>query len=226
MRPPTQLYIVPTPIGNLEDITLRALRILKEVDFILAEDTRTSGHLLKHYGIEKKLVPHHQFNEHKTIENIVERLVDGASCALVSDAGTPAISDPGYMLVRACIQAGLRVECLPGPTAFVPALVNSGIASDHFVFEGFLPHKKGRHTRLLSLAVEEKTMVFYESPHRLVKALTQFAEYFGEERYACVSRELTKLFEENIRGSLAELITYFEKKAVKGEIVIVIAGKD
>jgi 16S rRNA (cytidine1402-2'-O)-methyltransferase len=226
MRPPTQLYIVPTPIGNLEDITLRALRILKEVDFILAEDTRTSGHLLKHYGIEKKLVPHHQFNEHKTIENIVERLVDGASCALVSDAGTPAISDPGYMLVRACIQAGLRVECLPGPTAFVPALVNSGIASDHFVFEGFLPHKKGRHTRLLSLAEEEKTMVFYESPHRLVKALTQFAEYFGEERYACVSRELTKLFEENIRGSLAELIAYFEKKAVKGEIVIVIAGKD
>ncbi|MEI7723656.1 MAG: 16S rRNA (cytidine(1402)-2'-O)-methyltransferase [Bacteroidota bacterium] len=224
MRTPTQLYIVPTPIGNLEDITLRALRILKEVDFILAEDTRTSGHLLKHYGIEKKMVPHHLFNEHKTIENIVERLKDGATCALVSDAGTPAISDPGYMLVRSCIQAGLQVECLPGPTAFVPALVNSGIASDHFVFEGFLPHKKGRHTRLTELAKEERTMIFYESPHRLVKALTQFSEYFGEDRHASVSRELTKIFEENIRGSLKELIAYFEKKTVKGEIVIVIAG--
>ncbi|MEI6681577.1 MAG: 16S rRNA (cytidine(1402)-2'-O)-methyltransferase [Bacteroidota bacterium] len=225
MRPATQLYIVPTPIGNLEDITFRAIRVLKEVDFILAEDTRTSGHLLKHYGIEKKLVPHHLFNEHKTIENIVDRLKAGAVCALISDAGTPAISDPGYMLVRACIQAELNVECLPGPTAFVPALVNSGIASDHFVFEGFLPHKKGRHTRLTSLAAEEKTMIFYESPHRLVKALGQFAEYFGADRYACVSRELTKMFEENIRGSLQELIAYFEKKTVKGEIVIVIAGK-
>ncbi|MCX6304531.1 MAG: 16S rRNA (cytidine(1402)-2'-O)-methyltransferase [Bacteroidetes bacterium] len=226
MRPATQLYIVPTPIGNLEDITLRALRILKEVDFILAEDTRTSGNLLKHYGISKKLVPHHLFNEHKTIENIVERLQEGASCALISDAGTPAISDPGYLLVRACIAAGLQVECLPGPTAFVPALVNSGIASDHFVFEGFLPHKKGRHTRLTALAEEEKTMIFYESPHRLVKALTQFTEYFGEDRHASVSRELTKMFEENIRGSLKELIAYFEKKTVKGEIVIVVAGKE
>jgi 16S rRNA (cytidine1402-2'-O)-methyltransferase len=225
MKSPSQLFIVPTPIGNLEDITLRALRILKEVDFILAEDTRTSGNLLKHYGIEKKLVPHHLFNEHKTIENIIGRLSDGASCALVSDAGTPAISDPGFLLVRACIEAGLRVECLPGPTAFVPALVNSGIASDHFVFEGFLPHKKGRHTRLTALANEEKTMIFYESPHRLVKALTQFAEYFGEDRHASVSRELTKIYEENIRGSLHELITYFGKKAVKGEIVIVISGK-
>jgi 16S rRNA (cytidine1402-2'-O)-methyltransferase len=225
MRTPTQLFIVPTPIGNLEDITLRALRILKEVDFILAEDTRTSGNLLKHYGIEKKLVPHHLFNEHKTVETVLERLKEGATCALVSDAGTPAISDPGYLLVRSCIQAGLRVECLPGPTAFVPALVNSGIASDHFVFEGFLPHKKGRHTRLTALAEEEKTMIFYESPHRLVKALTQFAEYFGEERYACVSRELTKIFEENIRGSMKELIVYFEQKKVKGEIVIVVAGK-
>ena len=225
MRPPTQLFIVPTPIGNLEDITLRALRILKEVDFILAEDTRTSGNLLKHYGIEKKLVPHHLFNEHKTVENVLERLKEGATRALVSDAGTPAISDPGYLLVRSCIQAGLRVECLPGPTAFVPALVNSGIASDHFVFEGFLPHKKGRHTRLTALAEEEKTMIFYESPHRLVKALTQFTEYFGEDRYACVSRELTKIFEENIRGSLKELIAYFEQKKVKGEIVIVVAGK-
>ncbi|MEI7664360.1 MAG: 16S rRNA (cytidine(1402)-2'-O)-methyltransferase, partial [Bacteroidota bacterium] len=204
---------------------LRALRVLREVDFILAEDTRTSGNLLKHYGIEKKLVPHHLFNEHKTVENVVDRLNAGAICALVSDAGTPAISDPGYMLVRACIEAGIGVECLPGPTAFVPALVNSGIASDHFVFEGFLPHKKGRHTRLTELATEEKTMIFYESPHRLVKALKQFSEYFGEDRYASVSRELTKLFEENIRGSLTELIAYFEKKTVKGEIVIVIAGK-
>jgi 16S rRNA (cytidine1402-2'-O)-methyltransferase len=226
MRAPTQLYVVPTPIGNLEDITLRALRILKEVDFILAEDTRTSGNLLKHYGIEKKLVPHHLFNEHKTIESIVDRLVAGATCALISDAGTPAISDPGYLLVRSCIQAGLQVECLPGPTAFVPALVNSGIAADHFIFEGFLPHKKGRHTRLTLLASEERTMIFYESPHRLVKALAQFTEYFGEDRYACVSRELTKMFEENVRGSLKELIAYFEKKTVKGEIVIVIAGKE
>lgn len=226
MRPATQLYIVPTPIGNLEDITLRALRILKEVDFILAEDTRTSGNLLKHYGIEKKLVPHHLFNEHKTIENILDRLKEGSVCALVSDAGTPAISDPGYLLVRSCIQEGIRVECLPGATAFVPALVNSGIASDRFVFEGFLPHKKGRHTRLTALASEEKTMVFYESPHRLVKALTQFTEYFGEDRHACVSRELTKIYEENIRGSLKELIAYFDQKKVKGEIVIVVAGKE
>lgn len=226
MKSNTQLYIVPTPIGNLEDITLRALRILKEVDFILAEDTRNSGNLLKHYGIDNKLIPHHLFNEHKTIENIMERMNNGATCALISDAGTPAISDPGYLLVRSCIQAGVQVECLPGPTAFVPALVNSGIASDHFVFEGFLPHKKGRHTRLTALANEEKTMIFYESPHRLVKALTQFTEFFGEERQACVSRELTKIYEENIRGSLKELIAYFEKKTVKGEIVIVIAGKD
>ncbi|MDP1622395.1 MAG: 16S rRNA (cytidine(1402)-2'-O)-methyltransferase [Bacteroidales bacterium] len=226
MKSATQLYIVPTPIGNLEDITLRALRTLKEVDFILAEDTRTSGNLLKHYGIEKKLVPHHLFNEHKTIESILERLRDGATCALVSDAGTPAISDPGYLLVRSCIQAGVRVECLPGPTAFVPALVNSGIASDHFVFEGFLPHKKGRHTRLTALANEEKTMIFYESPHRLVKALTQFTEYFGEDRLACVSRELTKIYEENVRGTLKELIACYANKKVKGEIVIVVAGKD
>ena len=226
MMPPTNLYIVPTPIGNLEDITLRSLRVLKEVDFILAEDTRTSGNLLKHYGIEKKLVPHHLFNEHKTIENIVERLQSGAVCALVSDAGTPSISDPGYLLVRACIRAGLRVECLPGPTAFIPALVNSGIASDRFIFEGFLPHKKGRHTRLTALACEERTMIFYESPHRLVKALNQFTEYFGEDRHASISRELSKIYEENVRGSLKELIAYFTLKPVKGEIVIVVAGKD
>ena len=225
MNTPTQLFIVPTPIGNLEDITFRAVRVLKEVDFILAEDTRTSKNLLNHYGIEKKLIPHHLFNEHKTIENIVERLKAGAVCALVSDAGTPAISDPGYMLVRACIQEGLVVECLPGPTAFIPALVNSGIPSDHFIFEGFLPHKKGRHTRLTALANEERTVVFYESPHRLVKTLTQFAEYFGEERRASVSRELTKIFEENVRGTLKELIAHFDTKPVKGEIVIVVAGK-
>lgn len=221
----SQLYIVPTPIGNLEDITLRALRILREVDFILAEDTRTTGNLLKHYDIVKKLVPHHQFNEHKAIENVIERLKEGATAALVSDAGTPAISDPGYLLVRECIKEGIRVECLPGPTAFVPALVNSGIAADHFIFEGFLPHKKGRHTRLTELSGEERTLIFYESPHRLVKALAQLAEYMGEERYACVSRELSKLFEENARGSLKELIAHFEKKTVKGEIVIVVEGK-
>jgi len=219
-----RLYIVPTPIGNLEDITLRALRVLKEVDFILAEDTRTTGFLLKHYGIEKKMVSHHQFNEHKTILNIVQQLLDGAVIALVSDAGTPAISDPGYLLVRECIKAGIYVECLPGATAFVPALVNSGIPSDHFVFEGFLPHKKGRQTKLGKLAGEEKTMVFYESPFRLMKTLTQLAEVLGEDRYACVSRELTKLYEENARGSLKELIAHFGGKTVKGEIVIVVEG--
>ncbi len=220
-----QLFIVPTPIGNLEDITLRALRILREVDFILAEDTRTSGNLLKHYDITGKLVPYHQFNEHKTFENIIGRIKEGATAALVSDAGTPAISDPGYLLVRACIREGIRVECLPGPTAFVPALVNSGIAADHFIFEGFLPHKKGRHTRLTRLANEERTLIFYESPHRLVKTLTQLSEYMGAERFASVSRELTKLFEENARGTLQELITHFSQRSVKGEIVIVVEGK-
>lgn len=221
----TQLYIVPTPIGNLEDITLRALRVLREVDFILAEDTRTSGTLLKHYEIEGKLVAHHQFNEHKSIENIIDRLKGGATAALISDAGTPAISDPGFLLVRACIRESIRVETLPGPTAFVPALVNSGIAADHFIFEGFLPHKKGRHTRLTRLANEERTLIFYESPHRLVKTLSQLSEYMGPMRLASVSRELTKLFEENARGTLKELIAHFEKKAVKGEIVIVVQGK-
>ena len=225
MRTPTSLYLVPTPIGNLEDITLRALRILKEVDFILAEDTRTTLTLLRHYEIEKKLIAHHQFNEHRTIETVAERLKNGEVCALVSDAGTPGISDPGYLLVRECLRAGLEVECLPGPTAFVPALVNSGIACDHFVFEGFLPHKKGRHTRLTLLAAEERTVVLYESPHRLVKCLQQLAEYCGEDRQACVSRELTKMFEENARGTLQELILHFEKKSVKGEIVIILAGK-
>jgi len=222
----TQLYVVPTPIGNLEDITLRALRILKEVDFILAEDTRTTGFLLKHYDIDKKMVSHHLFNEHKTISNIIFQLLNGAVIALVSDAGTPAISDPGYLLVRECIKAGIQVECLPGATAFIPALVNSGIPSDHFVFEGFLPHKKGRQTKPGELAGEERTMVFYESPFRLVKTLTQLAEVLGEERYACVSRELSKIYEENARGSLKKLIARFGKKTVKGEIVIVVEGKD
>ncbi|MCX6279376.1 MAG: 16S rRNA (cytidine(1402)-2'-O)-methyltransferase [Bacteroidetes bacterium] len=225
MRPPPNLYIVPTPIGNLEDITLRALRVLKEVDFILAEDSRTSGNLLNHYNIDKKIVSHHKFNEHKTIDNIIERLRNGATCALVSDAGTPAISDPGYLLVRECIKAGLTVECLPGATAFVPALVNSGIPANQFVFEGFLPVKKGRHTRLTALAEEPRTMIFYESPHRLVKTLVQFAGYFGDDRYASVSRELSKMFEETIRGSVKELTVHFDNHQPKGEIVIVVAGK-
>jgi len=225
MSEKTKLYIVPTPIGNLEDVTLRALRTLKEVDFILAEDTRTTGKLLNHYGIEKKMVPHHQFNEHKTIESIVTRIKTGFSCALVSDAGTPAISDPGYLLIRACIREKIEVECLPGPTAFVPALVNSGLAYGHFVFEGFLPHKKGRHTRLSILSQEERTLIFYESPHRLLKSLVQLAEYFGADRFACVCRELTKIHEETLRGSLTELIEHFENKSAKGEIVIVVEGK-
>ena len=220
-----KLYIVPTPIGNLEDITLRALRILKEVDLILAEDTRNTSNLLRHYGIEKPLHSHHQFNEHRTVENLIERLQAGSVVALVSDAGTPWISDPGYLLIRACIRAGIPAECLPGPTAFVPALVNSGIPTDHFIFEGFLPHKKGRQTRLLQLAGEDKTMIFYESPFRLVKTLTQLAEFLGADRYASVSRELTKMHEENARGSLEELIRHFSSKTVKGEIVIVVAGK-
>jgi 16S rRNA (cytidine1402-2'-O)-methyltransferase len=219
-----KLYVVPTPIGNLEDITLRALRVLKEVDFILTEDTRTSGNLLKHYGIEKRLVPHHAFNEHKSLEQVTSRLSEGATCALISDAGTPAISDPGFLLVRECLRLGIAVECLPGATALIPALVNSGIPSNQFVFEGFLPHKKGRHTRFTMLAQEERTMIFYESPHRLVKTLEQMAGYFGEERYASVSRELTKLFEENVRGSLRQLIDHFTQKPPKGEIVLIVSG--
>ncbi|MCX6280593.1 MAG: 16S rRNA (cytidine(1402)-2'-O)-methyltransferase [Bacteroidetes bacterium] len=220
-----KLYIVPTPIGNLEDITYRAVRILKEVDLILAEDTRTSSVLLRHYGIDRPLQSHHQFNEHRSVEFIMEKLLGGSVIALVSDAGTPGISDPGYLLIRECVRAGILVECLPGPTAFVPALVNSGIPSDHFIFEGFLPHKKGRHTRLQQLADEDKTMIFYESPFRLVKTLTQLAEFLGNERYACVSRELTKIYEENARGSLEELVRHFSSKTVKGEIVIIVAGR-
>jgi len=225
MNVPARLFVVPTPIGNLEDMTLRAIRILKEVDFILAEDTRTSGKLLHHYGIEKKVLSHHQFNEHRAVESITARLCAGETCALISDAGTPAISDPGFLLVRAAIQAGIGVECLPGPTAFVPALVASGLACDRFTFEGFLPHKKGRQSRLSALACEERTMVFYESPYRLVRTLEQFAGVFGEDRPASVSREMTKLFEEHVRGTLRELAAYFSSKTVKGEIVVVVAGR-
>jgi len=221
----TQLYIVPTPIGNLKDITLRALEVLKSVDFILAEDTRTSSKLLKHYEIDKKLISHHQHNEHKTTERILESLTKGDIVALISDAGTPAISDPGFLLVRACIANNIKVECLPGATAFVPSLVNSGLPCDKFVFEGFLPHKKGRQTRLIFLQEESRTMVFYESPHRLLKTLAQFAEYFGNERTASVSRELTKLHEENVQGTFNELIEYYQNHTLKGEIVIVVEGK-
>lgn len=220
-----KLYLVPTPIGNLEDITLRAITILKSVDVVLAEDTRTSGHLLKHLGINKPLQSYHIHNEHQTVQRIVARLLKGESMALVSDAGTPAISDPGFLLVRECIKNDIEIECLPGPTAFVPALVNSGLPSDRFTFEGFLPHKKGRHTRLTELKEEERTMIFYESPHRLLKSLEQFAEYFGTDRQASVSRELTKMFEETVRGTLTEIIAYFAEKTIKGEIVIVVAGK-
>ncbi len=219
-----KLYIVPTPIGNLEDITLRAIRVLKEVDFILAEDTRTSGNLLRHLQIEKRLVAHHQHNEHKTVEMIAERIAGGEKIALITDAGTPGISDPGFLLVRACVEKGIEVECLPGATAFVPALVNSGLPCDTFCFEGFLPQKKGRQTKIKSLVDEQRTMVFYESPHRLIKALEQFIEYFGAERKASVSRELTKMYEENKRGTLQELLTHFSAKTIKGEIVIVVEG--
>jgi 16S rRNA (cytidine1402-2'-O)-methyltransferase len=219
------LYLVPTPIGNLDDITLRAIKILKEVDTILAEDTRTTGFLLKHLGISNNLQSHHTFNEHKTLEGIINRLKGGEKIALVSDAGTPAISDPGFLLVRECLKNGIQVECLPGPTAFVPALVKSGLPSDAFVFEGFLPIKKGRQTRMKLLAEEERTMVFYESPHRLVKSLEQFKEYFGANRQASVSRELTKMFEETVNGTLEEIIQHFSGKTIKGEIVMVVAGK-
>lgn len=221
----SSLYIVPTPIGNLGDITLRALEILKAVDLILAEDTRTSGKLLKHYAINRPLQSFHNFNEHKVVEGLVKRLQQGETMALVSDAGTPGISDPGFLIVRAALQAELKVECLPGATAFVPALVKSGLPCDRFVFEGFLPHKKGRQTLLKRLAEEERTMVFYESPHRLVKTLEQFKQYFGADRPASVSRELTKLYEETKNGSLEEVYTWFSAKEVKGEIVIVVGGK-
>lgn len=220
------LYLVPTPIGNLKDITLRAIEILKSADVILAEDTRTSGQLLKHLEISRPLQSYHIFNEHKTVEKLVERMNRGEIFALISDAGTPAISDPGFLLVREVLAAGLDVQCLPGATAFVPALVNSGLPNDRFVFEGFLPHKKGRRTRIDGLVEEVRTIIFYESPHRLLKTLGQLAEAFGSERQACVSRELTKLHEENVRGTLAELIEYYQTNTLKGEIVLIVAGKN
>ena len=222
-----KLYIIPTPIGNLQDITLRAINILKEVDTILAEDTRKSRILLNHFQITTKLHSHHKFNEHKTVENIAKRILTGEKIALISDAGTPAISDPGFLLVKTCIEHEIEIETLPGATAFIPALVNSGLPCDKFCFEGFLPQKKGRQKRLKQLADEPRTMVFYESPFRLLKTLTQFAEFFGNERKASVSRELTKIYEETSRGNLKELIEHFTSpKKIKGEIVIIVEGKN
>ena len=219
-----KLFLVPTPIGNLDDMTLRAIQILQDVDFILAEDTRTSSKLLHHFNIKNKLVSHHKFNEHKTVESIAEQLMAGSNIALISDAGTPGISDPGYLIVKTCIANHIEVECLPGATAFLPALVNSGFPTDRFTFEGFLPQKKGRQKRINELMLEPRTMIFYESPYRLVKCLEQFASIFGPERRASVSRELTKIFEETQRGTLSELIGYFSEKTVKGEIVIIVEG--
>ncbi len=220
------LYLVPTPIGNLKDITLRALEVLKEVDLILAEDTRTTSNLLNHYGITKPLSPYHQHNEHKVLQHLVSQLLEGKTMAVVTDAGTPGISDPAFLLIRECIKVGVKVECLPGASAFIPALVNSGIPANRFCFEGFLPIKKGRQTVLKKLSGEERTMIFYESPLRLIKTLEEFIQHFGHDRLCCVSRELSKMFEENKRGTLREVHNYFMDKTVKGEIVIVIAGKD
>ena len=221
----SKLYLVPTPIGNLEDMTFRAIRVLKEVDYILAEDTRNSGKLLKHFEINTPMHSHHMHNEHKTVETIVRRIQNGETFALISDAGTPAISDPGFLLVRACVEAGVEVDCLPGATAFVPALVNSGFPNDKFIFEGFLPVKKGRQTRLTMLAEEQRTIIFYESPHKLLKTLAQFVEYFGAERAVSVSREISKLHEETIRGTVAEVLAHYTQKPPKGEIVLVVSGK-
>ncbi|MCF8377991.1 MAG: 16S rRNA (cytidine(1402)-2'-O)-methyltransferase [Bacteroidales bacterium] len=221
----SKLFIVPTPIGNLKDISFRALEILTEVDYILAEDTRKTGFLLRHYEIQASLRSHHKFNEHKTSEKIIDDLLAGKKIALVSDAGTPGISDPGFLLVRECLKAEIEVETLPGPTAFVPALINSGLPSDRFVFEGFLPQKKGRKTRLESFLEEERTMIFYESPYRLLKTLIQFRDIFGPERIVSVSREISKIHEENVRGSLEEVILHFQEKNIKGEIVIVLSGR-
>jgi len=220
-----KLYLVPTPIGNLEDMTFRAVKILQEVDVILAEDTRTSGKLLKHFDIATPMQSFHMHNEHKMLDRIINRLKGGEVMALISDAGTPAISDPGFLITRACIENDIEVDCLPGATAFVPALVNSGLPNDKFIFEGFLPVKKGRQTRLKFLAEETRTMIFYESPHKIVKTLGHFAEYFGEERLLSVSREISKLYEETIRGSIKEVIKHFEIKPPKGEFVIIVAGK-
>ena len=220
------LYVVPTPVGNMEDMTLRAIRILKEADLVLAEDTRTSGILLKHFEIKNHLMSHHKFNEHGTAAGIVERLKAGQNIALISDAGTPGISDPGFFLVREAVQAGITVQTLPGATAFVPALVSSGLPDDRFCFEGFLPQKKGRQTRLLSLQEESRTMIFYESPYRLLKTLNQFAEVFGADRRVSVCREISKIHEESVRGTLSEVISHFTQTEPKGEIVIVLAGAE
>lgn len=220
-----KLFLVPTPIGNLDDMTFRAVKVLKEVDIILAEDTRNSGKLLKHFDIDTPMHSHHMHNEHKTVEGIVRQIKSGTTFALISDAGTPAISDPGFLLTRACVEAGIEVDCLPGPTAFVPALVNSGLPNDKFVFEGFLPVKKGRQTRLQFLAEETRTIILYESPHKLLKTLSQFVEFFGADRPVSVSREITKLHEETIRGTATEVLDHYEKKPPKGEIVIVVGGK-
>jgi len=222
----SKLYIVPTPIGNLEDITLRAIKVLKEADLILAEDTRRSKQLLNHYNIETKMQSHHQHNEHKILLSVIEKIKSGKTIALVTDAGTPAISDPGFLLVRECIKENIIVDCLPGPTAFVPALVNSGLPCNNFVFEGFLPQKKGRQSRLKILALEKRTMIFYESPFRLIKTLEQFIEHFGSERKISVSREISKIYEETVRGTIEEVIKYFEEKTIKGEIVIIVEGKN
>lgn len=219
-----KLFVVPTPVGNLEDMTFRAIRILKEADLILAEDTRTSSVLLKHFEIMTHMQSHHKFNEHKTVESIVQRIKGGQNVALISDAGTPAISDPGFLVVRECVKEGIDVECLPGATAFVPALVSSGLPNEKFCFEGFLPQKKGRETRLKELAAEQRTMIFYESPFRLLKTLSQFAEFFGGDRPAAVAREISKLHAETVRGSLSELIAHFTAKEPKGEIVVIVGG--
>lgn len=220
------LYIIPTPIGNLKDITLRSLEVLKTVDVILAEDTRTTSVLLNHYSIQRPISPYHQHNEHKIVQHLIDQLKEGRTMALLTDAGTPGISDPAFLLVRECVKNDIPVETLPGATAFVPALVNSGLPATRFTFEGFLPQKKGRQTHLKSLEAEARTMIFYESPYRLVKTLSDFMQYFGEDRLCCVSRELTKKFEENKRGTLREVHDYFLQKGVKGELVIVVAGKD
>nr|WP_297306603.1 16S rRNA (cytidine(1402)-2'-O)-methyltransferase [uncultured Flavobacterium sp.] len=222
----SKLYLVPTPIGNLDDMTFRAIQVLKDVDLILAEDTRTSAKLLKHFEIATQMHSHHMHNEHKTVEGVIQKLEQGLNIALISDAGTPAISDPGFLLTRACVEKGIAVECLPGATAFVPALVNSGLPNDKFVFEGFLPDKKGRQTRFLILAEETRTMILYVSPHKLVKTLTEFIEYFGADRQVSVSRELSKLHEETVRGTVTEVLAHFEAKPPKGEIVVIVAGKE
>ncbi|UYW01210.1 16S rRNA (cytidine(1402)-2'-O)-methyltransferase [Flavobacterium agricola] len=221
----SKLYLVPTPIGNLDDMTFRAIKVLKEVDLILAEDTRNSGKLLKHFEINTHMISHHMHNEHQTVESLVKRIQAGETMALITDAGTPAISDPGFLLSRACVENGIPIDCLPGATAFVPALVNSGLPNDKFVFEGFLPDKKGRQTRFLFLAEETRTMILYVSPHKLVKTLAEFVQYFGAERPVSVSREITKLHEETVRGTAAEVLKHFEAKPPKGEIVVIVGGK-